>query len=349
MSFVHPGYLWLVIVACVLTSFLSIRSFRTKRRWLKEYRRLGLLKRLGKVPRTWGEILRLGIINTVVLGLGLVLLTPTIETTGPYFEKEKLELVFALDASRSMLAEDPSRLEVAKFEMEDLVIALARENLRDLVGLVVFASEAFLLVPPTYDYEGLFLRCLATVDEGFLRHSLPQKGTNIGEALRESFSSFAGGAIGKTVIILTDGEPEGEKVELEESMAEAIKLFSKTQNISVYIIGVGDPKREFLIPTEDKKDFEYDIDTGRYIRTRPNPGYLRQLAGLTGGTYIHSATAKELRSSLKKILEMERKIVYKGERSIDKDISQYILGLVLVLLLVYCILTLGKIRKPRAL
>lgn len=348
MFFGYPEYLWLVILACVLTSFLCLWTLRRKRKWLKEYRRLGLLERLGKIPRTWSEISRVIIIGAVVLSLGLVLLKPQIKTVEPYFEKEKLEFVFALDLSRSTLAEIPSRLDLAKREVENLVRTLEIEDAKYLVGLVVFTNKAFLLSPLTYDWEGIFLRSLDTIDEGFVRYGLPQQGTNIGEALRESVLSFSDEPVGKILILLTDGEAQGEESELEASMAEAIKILSKTEGISVYIIGVGDPSRDSYIPTEDKKDYERVPRTGTYIRTRPNPRYLKELAKLTGGTYKHSATGEELKDNLAEILKMERRMIQKGTRTVYKDISQYILGLVLVLLSVYYILTLGKLKwsKP---
>lgn len=346
MSFVYSQYLWLVIVTCILTSFLYSLSLIRKRKWLKEYRRLGVLKRLGRIPRIRGEILKIIIISIAVLGLGLVLLGPIIETTEPYFEKEKLELIITLDGTISMLAEVPSsRLDLAKREIENLTRALEAENLQDLVGLVIFTNKAFSLCPPTYDYEGMFLRSLDRVDGKFLRYALPQRGTNIGEGLQESLSSFSQEPVGKVLILLTDGEPQGEASELEASLTDAIKILSKMKGISVYIIGVGDSSKSSYIPTVDGKDYERDPKTGRPIRTQPNPKYLKRLARLTGGVYIHSATGEELRDSLEKILKTERKEVQKGTIKVAKDITQYILGLVLVLLFVYCILILGKLKK----
>ncbi len=346
MSFVNSQYLYLAIIACILTSFLCSLSLIRKRKWLKDYKRLGSLERLGKIPRIRDEILKIIIISSVVLGLGLVLLGPIIETTEPYFEKEKLEFIITLDGTISMLAEVPSsRLDIAKREIKNLTRALEAENLQDLVGLVVFTNKAFLLCPPTYDYEGMFLRSLDRIDGKFLRYGLPQRGTNIGEGLRESLFSFSEEEVGKVLILLTDGESKGEASELEASMADAIKIFSKAKGISVYIIGVGEASRSSYIPTADGKDYERDPKTNRPIRTRPDPGYLRRLARRTGGLYIHSATGKELRDSLEKILKTERKEVQKGTIKVAKDITQYILGLVLVLLFVYCILTLGKPRK----
>lgn len=345
MSFVHSQYLYLVILASILTSFLCSLSLLRKRKWLKAYKRLGFLERLGKIPRIRDEILKIIIISSVVLGLGLLLLGPKIETTEPYFEKEKLEFIITLDGTISMLAEVPSRLDIAKREIENLTKALKAEILQDLIGLVVFTNKAFLLCPPTYDYEGMFLRSLDMIDGKFLRYGLPQGGTNIGEGLQEALSSFSEEDVRKVLILLTDGEPQGKKSELEVSIAKAIKILPKTKRVSIYIIGVGEASKSSYIPTADRKDYERDPKTGRPIRTRPDPRYLKRLARRTGGLYIHSTTGEELKDSLAKILKTERKTVQKGTITVDKDITQHILGLTLVLLFVYCILILGKPRK----
>lgn len=62
-----------------------------------------------------------------------------------------IDIVIALDVSKSMLANDfsPNRFEVAKNVLSDFVTQLQSDRL----GLVVFAGKPFTSVPLTFDYS----------------------------------------------------------------------------------------------------------------------------------------------------------------------------------------------------
>lgn len=98
-------------------------------------------------------------------------------------EKKGIDIVVAVDTSRSMLADDvkPNRLEVAKREIEDLLHVLEG----DRVGLVVFAGSAFLYCPLTSDY-GAFRLFLQDVNTNII----PLGGTALSEAMRKGIAAF---------------------------------------------------------------------------------------------------------------------------------------------------------------
>ena len=274
-------------------------------------------------------------ISASFCGLCMVLLGPKWQTTEEYYEKEGMEIVFVLDVSLSMLAEDvkPNRLQRAKIEMENLIKDL--EN--DYLGLVVFAGHAFSMLPYlTMDYDSIFLRILHMVNEGYARF-VPY-GTNVGNALLIAIDSFSKVQREKVLIFLTDGE---EQLAVRSQVAEAAKMLLERQDISIYLIGIGDPLKASPIPKKDKNGHNIGYEAnmeGDIIMTKPNPALLRDVAKITGGTYIHDATGDELKGIFKGVIEKHRKVVGIKTRNIVKDVSQHFLGGSLLLLAIFLLL-----------
>ncbi|HHT9125516.1 MAG TPA: vWA domain-containing protein [Candidatus Brocadiia bacterium] len=330
LFFAHEEYLWVVYLASGIVFFFYLYTINRKKRWLKSFSSQStLLERFSRLPGFWSEILKAFAISASVLGLGLVLLGPKWRTTEKYYEKEGMEIVFVLDVSLSMLAEDvkPDRLQRAKIEIENLVKSLED----DYLGLVVFAGKSFSLLPYlTLDYEKIFLRILRMVNETYSR--FVPFGTNIGHALLTALSSFTDRPNEKIAILVTDGE---EHIAVRSQVAEAIGLFLEKKNISIYMIGIGDPNKASRIPKKDEHGniIGYEVDAqGEFIETRPNPSLLQEVAQVTGGTYIHDATGEELRSIFSKAIERHRKITGVRDRSVVKEFFQPILGVALLFL-----------------
>jgi len=193
-----------------------------------------MLQRFSKIPPTARNIIKGFMVSASFCGLCMVLLGPKWQTTEEYYEKEGMEIVFVLDVSLSMLAEDikPNRLQRAKIEMENLIKDL--EN--DYLGLVVFAGHAFSMLPYlTTDYDSIYLRILHMINENYARF-IPY-GTNVGNALLIAIESFSNVKREKVLIFLTDGE---EQLAVRSQVAEAVKMLMERKDISVYLIGIGD-------------------------------------------------------------------------------------------------------------
>lgn len=267
--------------------------------------------------------------------LGFVVLQPKWQTTHDHYEKEGLEIVFVLDVSMSMLAEDvnPNRLQRAKMEISHLVRRLEG----DRVGLIVFAARAFSLLPyPTNDYERVFLRVLNMINENYVRF-VPY-GTNIGNAFILAMNSFSKESAKKVMILLTDGE---EQLITRSQVAEAVKLLLEKRDIAIYVVGIGDPQKASPIPKRDTegKVTGYELtEEGETIYTKPNPVFLREIAEMIGGAYQHDATGNELRHIFEQVLEKNKNIVGIKKKTIIKDVYQYFLGSALALLALYFIL-----------
>lgn len=293
------------------------------------------MQRFSRIPNTTRNIAKGFVVSASFCALCMVLIGPKWQTTEEYYEKEGMEIVFVLDVSLSMLAEDvkPNRLQRAKIEMENVIKDL--EN--DYLGLVVFAGRAFSMIPYlTMDYDSIFLRILHMVNENYARF-VPY-GTNVGNALLIAIESFSKEEREKVIIFLTDGE---EQLAVRSQVAEAVKMLMERKDIAVYLIGIGDPLEASPIPRKDKNGHTtgYEVDTeGDTIMTKPDPELLQEIAEITGGTYIHDATGDELKDIFRGVIEKHRKVVGVKTRNTVKDVSQHFLGGALLLLVIFILL-----------
>jgi Ca-activated chloride channel family protein len=196
-----------------------------------------------------------------------------------------LDLVVALDFSRSMLATDiyPSRLERSKRELGELLATLGN----DRVGVVAFAGET-LTYPPTTDYAAVKLFWL-----DLHPWDMPVGGTAIGRAIRASLDQLvalrgkAGGGSdatrGQAILLLTDGEDNDS--EPLEAADEASKL-----GVKIFTVGVGSRSGE-LIPEYDQqgKVTGYVKDPeGKYVTSRLAESTLVEIARRTGGEVFYA-------------------------------------------------------------
>ncbi|OQZ04568.1 MAG: hypothetical protein B6D34_03235 [Candidatus Brocadia sp. UTAMX1] len=335
LFFNYEAYKIVVYAFSGLIFLLYVYLYRRKAIWLKAFGQRSLISRFSRIPSIYRNLLKAACMSAACCTLGLVVLQPKWQTTQDHFEKEGLEIVFVLDVSISMLAEDvkPNRLQRAKMEISHLVQRLDG----DRVGLIVFAARAFSLLPyPTNDYDRVFLRVLNMINENYVRF-VPY-GTNIGNAFILAMNSFSKESTKKVMIFLTDGE---EQVITRSQMAEAIKLLLERRDIAIYVVGIGDTRKASPIPKRDKEGnvTGYEItEDGETIYTKPNPIFLREIAEMVGGAYQHDATGDELKYIFEQMLEKNKNIVGIKKKTVIKDIYQYFLGSTLALLALYFIL-----------
>ncbi len=200
--------------------------------------------------------------------------------------RKGIDIVFALDISRSMLATDvaPSRLDAAVAEMERLMQRLEG----DRVGLVVFAGIAFVQSPLTSDYGAIRLY-LDRLDP----EDLPVQGTAIGRALFESRQLLTGGEENEDfersdtqlIVVFTDGEDHE-----TEPVREAAEAYA--QGIHVYTVGVGTADGSRIpIRNPDGSIARYFEDRqGNVVVTRLEEGQVREIATTGGGDYVRFST-----------------------------------------------------------
>jgi len=187
--------------------------------------------------------------------------------------REGIDLIVAIDTSRSMLATDvkPNRLERAKLAVLDMVKLLEG----DRVGLVAFAGSAFLECPLTLDYAA-FERSLRALQIGIIPHG----GTALGAAIEVGIDAFeARQGKYEALILITDGEDHVGKVgEAAQRAAE--------RGIKVYSVGIGTPEGELIPVTEDgARGFVKDRQ-GQVVKSRLDEEVLRKVALDSGGAYV---------------------------------------------------------------
>jgi Ca-activated chloride channel family protein len=189
------------------------------------------------------------------------------------------DVIFVLDVSRSMLAEDlaPNRLERAKQYISDVLDVMAG----DRVGLVTFAGKPVLKCPLTVNYSA-FRLTLADVST----QSSPRGGTLIGDGIRLAAESFVDEVKEhKFIVVITDGEDH------ESYPIVAAREARNEHGIRVYTIGLGDDSEGARVPDKSGESGLYIKQDGRFVWSKMNPKTLREIAVEGEGAYIPVGTA----------------------------------------------------------
>ena len=263
-----------------------------------------------------------------LLGIIIAASRPGWNATSQTLQRKGRDVVFLLDVSRSMLAEDiaPSRLERAKIAIKDCVERLEG----DRVGLVVFAGTSSVQCPLTLDY-GFFRMMLDDVSTD----SITRGGTLIGDAMRNVLNTVFDDQVKefKDVILITDGEDHDSfPVEAAEKAGDA--------GVRLIAIGLGDENEGKRIPITDENGRKTFLKhNGQEVWTSLDADTLRKMVNVTdGGRYLNVATgtfdlgeiySKLIASAKKRDLESETMIRYEEE-------FQLFLLIALTLLLIEC-------------
>ena len=199
MRFGNPGFFWLLSSIPVLIG-LFILMHQRKRAALLRFASLELIKRLIPPDTQSRQILK-AVFFLLFVFFGVIALTrPQFGVKMELVERKGIDIMVAMDISKSMLAEDvaPSRLERAKFEIARFIDLLKG----DRVGLIVFAGESFVQCPLTLDY-GAAKMFLNTVNTDWVQ----LQGTDIAGAINQAVEGFKSKQNkSRVLIILSDGE-----------------------------------------------------------------------------------------------------------------------------------------------
>lgn len=243
---------------------------------------------------------------------------------GTKFEKVKrsgVEIIIALDVSKSMMAEDlkPNRLERSK----QFIARFIEKLQNDRIGLIVFAGKAYLQMPVTIDYSAakLFLRNINT-------DMVSSQGTAIADAIELSQKSFDSKEKKyKVLVIISDGENH------EGNVLEAVEAANE-EGIRVYTIGVGSPKGAPIpqYKNGEQTDFKRD-ENGNIVLTKLNETALQQLAVQGDGKYYKlSSGSEEIENIIAEISGMEKKNLEEKMFTDYEDQFQYFILLAILFL-----------------
>jgi len=329
--------LWLVPVVAGLFVYAAV----ARRRALRAFIDAGLLDRIGvsvsATRRNWKAALTTLAVAAIVLGLTRPGWNPRPKT----IERRGRDVVFLLDVSRSMLAEDlaPNRMERAKLAVLDCVDRLQG----DRVGLVAFAGTAVVKCPLTLDY-GFFRMMLDTISPD----SVSRGGTLIGDAVRKTLDEVFDDQEKeyKDIILITDGEDH------DSFPVEAAEAAGK-QGVRIIAIGLGDENEGRRIPVRDAQGRPTFLKyKGQEVWTRLDADTLRKMVNLTpGGKYLNVATGTiDLgKVYLDLVAGAEKKALESQTIKRYEEKFQVFLALALVLLAVEMALAerRGRRRRPR--
>ena len=321
MNYGNLNYLYL-LPAIPLLIIGYILVFRKKIKDLNKFASVELLQKAGLSINKKRQWLKAILIIVGVLFLIFTIIEPKWGYHWEEVEKKGIDIVIAVDTSRSMLADDvkPNRLEVAKREIEDLLNVLEG----DRVGLVVFAGSAFIYCPLTSDYGAfrLFLNDLNT-------NIIPLGGTAIAEAIRKGISTFeANSKNHKAIILITDGENHEDDPLKAASMA-------KEQGIVVYTVGVGKKDGSYIkVKDESGNEVLLKDRQGQVIKSRLDEIALNKIALETGGLYTPAygtkwGLEKIYKNSIAKIEES----TYKTQR-VKRYVNRFQIPLFIAVVLV---------------
>jgi uncharacterized protein YegL len=278
VQFDHPGYahfLWLVPVLGAVFAY----GFWRKQHGLRVFATANLLDVLVPGVSRARQYVKAGLVLAVAAFIALALTGPRWGVSYEPVQRKGVDIVIALDVSRSMLAEDiaPNRLGRAKLAIGDLLEQLQG----DRVGLVTFAGEAVKKCPLTINY-GSFKTTLAEVDT----ESTPRGGTLLGDAIRRAKDCFLDRVKDhKVVILISDGEEHE-----TDYPVEAARAAYDDDGIVVCTVGIGDVREGGRIPLVENGQRTFLKYDGQEVWSKMQPGVLQDMAVNGGGMYLPAET-----------------------------------------------------------
>lgn len=314
------SYLYVLAVIPVLVLlYLYIQLWKRKKR--KEFGNPELVQQLAPESSHFKPALKFGMLLTALAALIVALVNPKIGTKMETVKREGIDIVFAVDVSKSMLAEDvtPSRLEKSKQIVSQIINNLGS----DRIGIVAYAGNAFPVLPITTDYSvaKMFL-------QGMNPDMVSSVGTSLDQAIRMAETYYdKKSKTNKLLILISDGEDH------EGGVEDAADAANKA-GIKVITIGVGTdkggpiPLRRNGIVDSFKRD-----QNGEVVVTKLNQESLRQIAKATKGGYVYGSSTKEVVDYVKKALDNIEKTEFEATQMADFESQfQWFLGIAFLLL-----------------
>jgi len=275
MRFGHLQLLWLLpVIPPALLAFFWW-TWRQRQRLLTQFIQTRLLSALTIGISPTRRKVRLGCLILAVALLILALARPQYGYDLQKIEQRGLDIVVAIDTSKSMLAQDiaPDRLERARLAALDLM----QQARADRLGLVAFAGDAFLECPLTID-DTAFRESVEALDV----NTIPQGGTAIAPAINAAMTAFKEGDHYKVLVLVTDGEDN-----VNESAALEAAQNAARDGLKIFTVGVGTAEGTLLRIRDANGNSDYIRDPdGNVVKSHLNEALLRKIAGVSGGFYL---------------------------------------------------------------
>lgn len=314
-------FFWLLLVIPVLIVLFAALLIWRKRKQ-KQFAHPEMLRQLSPDKSKFKPFLKFALLLLAFASLTMALVNPKVGTKMETVTREGVDIVFAVDVSKSMEAEDiaPNRLGKSKQLVTQIINSLAS----DRVGIIAYAGSAFPQLPITTDYGSarMFLQAMDT-------DMISSQGTAIGEAVELATTYFnEADQTSKVLIIISDGEDhQGESAAIaKEAAAKGIRIFT---------IGVGTEKggpipikRNGVVQTY-KKD-----ENGETVITKMNEETLQNIANAANGKYISGNVTAEVTSEITDALQNMDKTEFEARQFAEYQAQfQWFLGVAILLLL----------------
>lgn len=308
------------IIPVLIVVFLLLQLWRKRTR--NKFADEALLKRLTPDRSKFKSGLKLLFLVLGLAFLTLGLVNPKIGTKLETVKREGVDIVFAMDVSKSMLAEDiaPNRLEKSKRLVSEIINQLAS----DRIGIIAYAGQAFPQLPITTDYGAakMFLQSMNT-------DMLTSQGTAIDQAIELATTYYNDQEqTNRVLFIISDGEDHS-----GESTLEAVEK-ATDEGIRIFTIGVGKTKGAPIpikrngVVESLKKD-----NKGETVITRLDETFLKDIADEGNGEYINGDNTGEAVEFIKEqLLQMDKKEFEAKQFAEFKDQFQWFLGIGLLFL-----------------
>lgn len=311
----EKGYLYLLfIIPILVVLFLYVQFWKRKKQ--KEFGDLDLIQKLSPEKSTFKPILKmvLFLLGLTFIIIGLV--NPKMGTKVEKVKRQGIDIVFAVDVSKSMLAEDvaPNRLEKSK----QLVSQLINQLGSDRIGIIAYSGSAFPVLPMTSDYA---------VAKMFLQSMNPamisSQGTSIDQAIDLANIKFFDkkDKTNKLLILISDGEDHTDN-------AEAAAEDAQKNGIEIITIGVGTEKggpiplkRNGVVESFQRDKYD------QVVITKRNAEILSKIANSSKGGYIDGNSTKVVVDYVKKVIDNTEKTEFGATQMADlKSQFQWFLG-----------------------
>jgi len=282
MRFAHPQILWLLAVFPPLMLAFFWWSWRKRQQLVTQFIQARLLPALTVGISPARLKLRLASLVLAVICLILALARPQWGFDWEPTKQRGLDILVAIDTSKSMLAEDiaPNRLTRAKLAALDLM----QQAKSDRLGLIAFAGTAFLQCPLTVD-DTAFRQSVETLDVNIM----PQGGTALAEVIQTAEAAFKEGDNYKALVLLTDGEDH------DSGALDAAKRAAEA-GLQIFAVGIGSAEGELLRikDANGRTDYVRDED-GNVVKSHLNEELLKDIAKETQyGIYLRLQGAKSI-------------------------------------------------------
>ena len=281
-------FLILLLIPAVILLFVFLQLW--KRKTQRRFADHELLQKLSPNSSLFKGILKITLWSLAIACIAIALVNPKFGTRMETVKREGVDLVFAIDVSKSMLAEDiaPNRLAKSK----QLTTQIINNLVSDRIGIIANPGKAYPQIPITTAYNAakMFLQNMNT-------DMLSSQGTAIDDAINLAKTYYNDEEQSNRVLfIISDGEDHSDQaVNAAESAAE--------EGIKIFTIGVGKleggaiPLKVNGIIEQYKKD-----QNGETVITKLNETVLKEIAEEANGIYINGSDTKKVIDTVKETL-----------------------------------------------